>query len=125
MEMVEPCQKIKLLNRLPVFRQYYSVTSFSHTIISGTLFCLHPKSLKPTPFQLIGTSGPLIWSKTLVELIFNSCGEFRRSPKDPVNQIYSPHVYVGASETFSDHLRPVQMLKREWGAESNGELPRL
>ena len=26
---------------------------------------------------------------------------------------------------FSDLLRSVQMLKREWGAESNGKLPHL
>ena len=27
--------------------------------------------------RVIGISGSLIWSKTLVELIFNPCGEFR------------------------------------------------
>ena len=27
--------------------------------------------------RMIGISGPLIWSKTLLELIFNPCGEFR------------------------------------------------
>ena len=56
-------------------------------------------------------------SKTLVELIFNPCGEFRRSPEGPVSQIYS--------RIFSNLLRFVQMLKREWGAESNGKLPHL
>ena len=27
--------------------------------------------------RVIGSSGSLIWSKTFMELIFNSCGEFR------------------------------------------------
>ena len=38
---------------------------------------------------MIGISGSLIWSKTLMELIFNSCGEFRWSPEGPVSQIHS------------------------------------
>ena len=29
--------------------------------------------------------------------------------------------FVGVSGIFSELLRSVQMLKREWGAESNGE----
>ena len=35
------------------------------------------------------------------------------------------HVLVGAPGIFSDLLRSVQMLKREWGAESDGKLPHL
>ena len=27
--------------------------------------------------RVIGISGSLVWSKTLMELIFNPCGEFR------------------------------------------------
>ena len=54
------------------------------------------------------------------------CGEFRWSPKVSVNQIHSPHLEVGhAPGIFSDFLRSVQMLKREWGAEGNGKLPHL
>ena len=52
--------------------------------------------------------------------IFNPCGEFRWSPEGPVSQIHSPHLLVGASGIFSDNLRFVYMVKREWGAESNG-----
>ena len=77
---------------------------------------------KPTPCpyggrgrRLIGISGSLIWSKTLMELMFNPCGEFRRSPEGSVSQIHSPHLLVGAPGIFSDLLRSVQMLKREWG----------
>ena len=73
----------------------------------------------------IGISGSLIWSKTLMELIFNPYGEFRRSPEGPVSQIHSPYLLVGAPGIFSDLLRFVQMLKREWDAESNGKLPHL
>ena len=51
---------------------------------------------------MIGISGSLIWSKTLMELIFNPRGEFR--------------LLVGAPGIFSDVLRFVQMVKREWGA---------
>ena len=40
-----------------------------------------------------------------------------------VSQIHFPHFLVGAPGIFSDLLRFVQMLKREWGAESNGKLP--
>ena len=60
-----------------------------------------------------------------MELIFNPCDEFRRSPEGPVSQIHSPHHHDGAPGIFSYILRSVQMLKREWGAESNGKLPHL
>ena len=43
----------------------------------------------------------------------------------PVSQIHSPHHLVGAPGIFSDLLRSVQMLKREWDAESNGKLLHL
>ena len=39
--------------------------------------------------------------------------------------MHSPLLHVGAAGVFSDLLRSVQMLKREWGAESNGKLPHL
>ena len=70
-------------------------------------------------WRVIEISGSLIWSKTLVELIFNPCVEFRWSPEGPVTQIHSPHLHIGAPGIFSDLLRSVQMLKREWGTESN------
>ena len=74
---------------------------------------------------MIGVSGSLIWSKTQMELIFNHFGEFRWRPEDPVSQIHSPLLYVDAPGIFPDPLRPVQMLKREWSAESNGKLSHL
>ena len=73
---------------------------------------------------MIGISRSLIWSKTLMELIFNSCGEFWWSLEDPLSQIHS-HLHVGAPGIFSDLLRSVQMLKRVCGAESTGKLPHL
>ena len=60
-----------------------------------------------------------------MELIFNPCSEFRWSLAGPVSQIHSPHLHVGAPGIFSDLLRSVQMLKREWVVESNGKLPYL
>ena len=70
-------------------------------------------------------SGSLIWSKTVMELILNPCGEFWWSPEGPLSQIHSPHLHAGAPGIIPDLLRPVQMLKREWGAESKGKLPHI
>ena len=70
-------------------------------------------------------SGSLIWSKTLMERIFNPYGEFGWSLEGPVSQIYSPHLNVGAPEIFSDLLRSVQMLKGEKAEESNRKLRHL
>ena len=60
--------------------------------------------------------------KTLVEMIFNPRGELRCNPEAPVSRIQS-HLNAGAPGIFSDLLKSVQMLKREWGTESNGKLP--
>ena len=38
-------------------------------------------------------------------------------------QIHSPHLHAGAPAIFL--FRSVQMLKREWSAESNRKLPHL
>ena len=65
--------------------------------------------------RVIGISGSLIGSKTLMELIFNPCGEFRWSPEGPVSRIHSPHLHDGAAGIFTDLLRSVQMLKKESG----------
>ena len=75
--------------------------------------------------RVIGMSGPLIWPKTLMELILNLCGEFRWSPEGPVSQIHSPRRHAWCPWDLSDLLRPVQMLKIVWGADGKGKLPRL
>ena len=62
--------------------------------------------------RVIGISGSLMWSKTLMELIFNPYGEFQCSPEGPVRQMHSPHLHVGAPGIFSHLLRSVQMLKQ-------------
>ena len=90
-----------------------------------TINDLYRKMVHLRGLRVIGITGSLIWSKTLMELIFNPCGEFRRSPEGPVSQIHSPHLHVGAPGIFSDFLKSVQFLKREWGAESIGKLPHL
>ena len=74
---------------------------------------------------MIGIYGSRMWSKTLMELIFNPCGEFQRSLEGLVSQIHSPYPHTGAPVIFSHLLRSVQMLKTEWGAESNGKIPHL
>ena len=50
-------------------------------------------------------SGSLMWSKTLMELIFNPCCEFRSITEGPVNQIRSPHLHDGAPRIFSDMFK--------------------
>ena len=75
--------------------------------------------------RVTGISGYLNWSKTLMEQIFKTCGEFRWSTEGPVSQIHPPHLLVGSPRIFSDLLKSVLMLKRECGAESNGKLPHV
>ena len=60
--------------------------------------------------RVIGISGSLICSKTLMELIFNPCGEFRLRPEGPISQNHCPHLHVDAPGIFSYFLRSVQML---------------
>ena len=64
-------------------------------------------------------------TKTLIELLFNPYGEFWWSPEGLVSQVHSPHLRAGVPGIFSDLLRSVQMLKREWDVESSGKLPHL
>ena len=75
--------------------------------------------------RVIGIFGSLTWSKTLIELIFNPCGEFPLSTESLVSQINSPHLHVTAPRVLLDLLSSVKMLNREWGAESNRKLPLL
>ena len=49
--------------------------------------------------RMIGISGSLIWSKTLKELIFNPCGEFRISPEDPIS-LTSTLGHLGSFQIF-------------------------
>ena len=51
---------------------------------------------------MIGISWSLIWSKTLIS---GPCDEFRWSPEDPVSQIYSPQLHIGAPEIFEGLFR--------------------
>ena len=67
----------------------------------------------------------LIWSRTLMELIFNPWGEFLWSPEGPVIQIYSHHLHAGSPGIFADLLGSILMLKSEWNAKSNRKLPHL
>ena len=70
---------------------------------------------------MIEISGSLIRTKKiLMELIFNPCGEFRRSPEVPVSQIHSLYLHVSTHGIFSDILRHVKMLKRVWVRKATG-----
>ena len=68
------------------------------------------------------------WDFLISDLVKNldgTDGEFRLSSEGPVSQIHYPHLHAGAPGIFSDLLRSIQMLKIEWGAESNRKLPHL
>ena len=65
--------------------------------------------------RVIGIFGSLIWSKTLMELKFNPCGEFRWNSEGPISQIHSLHLHIDVPGIFSGLLRSVQLLKRESG----------
>ena len=67
-------------------------------------------------WRVIEISRSLILSKTLMNF---------GGLEGPVSQIHSHNLYMGALGIFSDLLRSVQMLKREWGVESNGKLLHL
>ena len=65
--------------------------------------------------KMIRISGSLIWSKTLMEMIFNPCGNFgevRWVQLAKATLLTSSLVPLGY---FLDVLRSVQMLKRESG----------
>ena len=69
---------------------------------------------------MTGISGSLIWSKTLMELIFNPYGEFQLGPEGPVSQIHSLHLHDGTPGIFSDLLRSVQTLKTSGVRKATG-----
>ena len=75
--------------------------------------------------RVIGISGSVIWSKTLMELIFKLCGESRWSPKCPVSQIHSPLLHAAVLQGTFQIFKSIQMLEWEWGAENKGKLPHL
>ena len=70
--------------------------------------------------RVIVISESLIWSKTLMELIFNPCCDFRWSPEGPVSQIHPPHLHVAVPGIFWNISRSVQMLKTEWMQKATG-----
>ena len=72
----------------------------------------------------IGISGSLIWSETLMELIFNPYGDFRWSPEVSVSQFHSPRLHAEPLGSFKMMKRERER-EREWGATSNGKLPHL
>ena len=62
-------------------------------------------------WRVIGISGS-IWSKTLMELIFNPCGEFWWSSEGTVSQIHSAHLHVGVPGIFSELLMSKERVGR-------------
>ena len=105
------------------FEKPVSLTHCNNTFFISYFFTTYFKILEGEKFRtnlyiikkVIGISGSLIWSKTLMELIgyltpvVNFC-EDRRA-----QLVKSTHLHVGAPRIFSDLLRSVQMLKRESG----------
>ena len=77
-------------------------------------------AVAPWIFYFYIWSGQKPWWNWYLTPVVNFGG-----PEGPVSQIRSPHLLDGAPGIFSDLLRSVQMLRSEWGAESNGKLPHL
>ena len=73
------------------------------------LICIYSRGRR-----VIGILGSLIWSKTLMELIFIPCGEFRWSPKGPIKQIYSLHLH--AFKVFADSEERESGVRRATGS---------
>ena len=73
---------------------------------------------------MIGITGSLMWSKTLMELIFIPRGEFRRIPEGPVSHIHSPHHHAVAPGIFFRSFKVSSKAKERVGAE-NGKLQHL
>ena len=136
---------MKLSNKNTVFVQklHYYIYIYFFSFIS-TSYDTHLRTRRrkssvlgkcrsvPLPFlfviyrwRVIGISRSLIWSKTLMELMFKPCGEFQWSPEGPVSQIHSPHLHGEASGIFPDLLWSIQMLKIVWSSKNNGKLPHL
>ena len=67
--------------------------------------------------RVIGISGSLIWSKTLMEPIFNPYGKFHLNPEGPVSQIHPWDLFRS--------FKVRSYAKEEWGEESNGKLLHL
>ena len=67
------------------------------------------------------------WDFRISDLVKNPDGTdiFSEVRRAQLAKSTLPYLYPGASGIFSDLLRSVQMLKREWGAERNGKLPHL
>ena len=114
---------LHLIIRFLSLLQDSALFRFSKTFSLSISLCLSVSFLVIViikDIRVIGISGSLICSKTLMKLIFNPCDEFRWSPEGPVSQIHSPHLHAGAPGIFSDFLRSVQMLKREWVWKETG-----
>ena len=71
--------------------------------------------------RVIEISRSLIWSKTLMEQIYNPCGEFRWSPDGPVSQIHSPQLHVGAPGIFFRSFKVCPDAKERLGCGNQRE----
>ena len=69
-------------------------------------------------WRVIGISGSLIWSKTLMELIFKSSGEFWWSPEGPVSQIHLPTSSLVPLGSFKVCSNPKERVgcRKQWEA---------
>ena len=94
-----PCETGSFLNSK--INQIFTVVCGQHTplaLIPVIIFGVTRKRGQ----RLIGISRSLIWSKTLMELISNPCGEVRRAQSAKSTLLTS---LVGAPGFFSDLLR--------------------
>ena len=59
--------------------------------------------------------------QTLMELIFNHCGEFRWNPEGPVSQIHTPHLHDGVTVDIFRSLKVCQDAKERVGFRKQRE----
>ena len=74
--------------------------------------------------RVIGISRSLIWSKTLMVIIFNPCGGFLLSPEGPASQIHSPHFHDRVPGIFQI-FKAFSDAKERVGCGKQGKLPHL
>ena len=94
------CDSLPLLSSLNYYYNYITV----RYIIFITIYYIRLNFIYYITLywgrRVIGISESLIWSKTLMELIFDLYGEFQLSPEGSVSQIHSPHLHDGPLGSF-------------------------
>ena len=99
---------------------YVSYTIFSLLLSWGILCNIKPVGAKGDWDFRISDRSKIRWNSYLTHMV--NFGDVRRAQ---FSHIHSLRLHAGVPGIFSNLLRFVQMLKREWGTVNNGKLPHL